>query len=395
MAHMLEDYLAFARGDSGEQSEATDIAALLEQLQADSERNGHKTTVSFYGPPLVLVRPAAFMRCLAIRLQCGALRRPIAITGHRDHRWLTVTVDDDGPGIPADCARKCSSRSCGSTTRATRTKAAPDWGLPSRSISHARTAATSRSATARLAACAPPCACRCSSQAVMPAKAGIVPVLDQRLGAGRSRLTDRLIGGLFAGSLLRARLPAPRPRKAKESRHRSSSKPTSAGRARARGRAPPACAHDPDRRRRPRCAARERTAARALARASCRAGRRRRCRRRSASMCCERTARPLSASASPGLRARRAHQRAHRRLVRRQRLDAAHQHVEQPLARRLLGHVGIAPASTLRSMRLHVRREDRKRRAELAAAVRRARRRRAPRSRRSRSPRTASRRAAP
>ena len=26
----------------------------------------------------------------------------IAITGHRDHRYLTVTVDDDGPGIPAE-----------------------------------------------------------------------------------------------------------------------------------------------------------------------------------------------------------------------------------------------------------------------------------------------------
>ena len=24
----------------------------------------------------------------------------MAIAGHRDHRWLTVTVDDDGPGIP-------------------------------------------------------------------------------------------------------------------------------------------------------------------------------------------------------------------------------------------------------------------------------------------------------
>ena len=26
----------------------------------------------------------------------------IAITGHRDHRYMTVTVDDDGPGIPAN-----------------------------------------------------------------------------------------------------------------------------------------------------------------------------------------------------------------------------------------------------------------------------------------------------
>ena len=23
------------------------------------------------------------------------------VTGHRDHRYLTVTVDDDGPGIPS------------------------------------------------------------------------------------------------------------------------------------------------------------------------------------------------------------------------------------------------------------------------------------------------------
>jgi two-component system, OmpR family, osmolarity sensor histidine kinase EnvZ len=27
--------------------------------------------------------------------------RTITISGHRDHRWLTITVDDDGPGIPA------------------------------------------------------------------------------------------------------------------------------------------------------------------------------------------------------------------------------------------------------------------------------------------------------
>ena len=29
-------------------------------------------------------------------------RSSIAITGHRDHRYLSVTVDDDGPGIPAN-----------------------------------------------------------------------------------------------------------------------------------------------------------------------------------------------------------------------------------------------------------------------------------------------------
>ena len=102
MAGMLEAYLAFARGDLGEQPAPTDIAAMLEELKADTERHGHQATVAFHGPPQVTVRPAAFKRCLA-NLVSNATRfaSAVAIAGHRDHRWLTVTVDDDGPGIPA------------------------------------------------------------------------------------------------------------------------------------------------------------------------------------------------------------------------------------------------------------------------------------------------------
>jgi len=101
MARMLEAYLAFASGDSGEQAAPTDMADFLDELRADAERHGHKTTVVFHGPPIVTVRSAAFKRCLA-NLVSNAARfaSGIAITGHRDHRCLTVTVDDDGPGIP-------------------------------------------------------------------------------------------------------------------------------------------------------------------------------------------------------------------------------------------------------------------------------------------------------
>jgi two-component system, OmpR family, osmolarity sensor histidine kinase EnvZ len=101
MGRMLEAYLAFARGDGGEQSAATDMEAFLEELRADAERDGHQTAVVFHGYPVVTVRPNALKRCLA-NLVSNAARHAdsIAITGHRDHRWLTVTVDDDGPGIP-------------------------------------------------------------------------------------------------------------------------------------------------------------------------------------------------------------------------------------------------------------------------------------------------------
>jgi two-component system osmolarity sensor histidine kinase EnvZ len=101
MARMLEAYLAFARGDSGETSAPTDMAEFLEELRIDAERHGHTTSVVFHGPPVVTVRPAAFKRCLSNLVSNAARFAPsIAISGHRDHRYLTVTVDDDGPGIP-------------------------------------------------------------------------------------------------------------------------------------------------------------------------------------------------------------------------------------------------------------------------------------------------------
>jgi two-component system osmolarity sensor histidine kinase EnvZ len=79
------------------------MTAALEELRGDAERNGHCATVSFHGLPVVIIKPASFKRCLG-NLISNAARHgsKIAITGHRDHRYLTVTIDDDGPGIPAD-----------------------------------------------------------------------------------------------------------------------------------------------------------------------------------------------------------------------------------------------------------------------------------------------------
>jgi two-component system, OmpR family, osmolarity sensor histidine kinase EnvZ len=101
MSGMLEDYLAFARGDSGEHAQPTDMTLALEELRSDAERNGHSASVAFRGLPVVIVKPASFKRCLA-NLVSNAARHgeTISIVGHRDHRYLTVTVDDDGPGIP-------------------------------------------------------------------------------------------------------------------------------------------------------------------------------------------------------------------------------------------------------------------------------------------------------
>ena len=103
MQRMLEAYLAFARGDAGEAAEATDIGALLEELKADAERQGHPAQIIVSGETSVIVRPDAFKRCLS-NLVSNACRygNRIEISAERDARFLTVHVDDDGPGIPAD-----------------------------------------------------------------------------------------------------------------------------------------------------------------------------------------------------------------------------------------------------------------------------------------------------
>jgi two-component system osmolarity sensor histidine kinase EnvZ len=103
MQRMLEAYLAFARGDAGEQATPTDIGALLEDLKADAERHGHTTEISMSGEHTVKVRADALKRCL-FNLVSNAQRHGdrIAIEAACDTRFLTFNVDDDGPGIPPE-----------------------------------------------------------------------------------------------------------------------------------------------------------------------------------------------------------------------------------------------------------------------------------------------------
>ena len=103
MNRMLEGYLAFARGDLGEATVATDMAALLAELGETARVSGLDAEVTFAGDPIVHVRPQSLKRCIA-NLVANAVRHGtrVAIAGDHTDALLTVTVDDDGPGIPAE-----------------------------------------------------------------------------------------------------------------------------------------------------------------------------------------------------------------------------------------------------------------------------------------------------
>jgi two-component system, OmpR family, osmolarity sensor histidine kinase EnvZ len=101
MQMMLEAYLAFARGDGDEEAVPTDIPELLRSIAADADRAGFEVGSSFTGDPLVTVRPNAFKRLVG-NLVGNACRHAdrIDVTARHAVDWLTITVDDDGPGVP-------------------------------------------------------------------------------------------------------------------------------------------------------------------------------------------------------------------------------------------------------------------------------------------------------
>jgi two-component system osmolarity sensor histidine kinase EnvZ len=103
MQRMLEAYMAFVKGDGGETSVETDVAALVASVAKSLDRKGKNIESAGLENVAARVKPNAFRRLLS-NLIGNAVRyadRVKVETRMRDG-FLEVIVDDDGPGIPAD-----------------------------------------------------------------------------------------------------------------------------------------------------------------------------------------------------------------------------------------------------------------------------------------------------
>lgn len=101
MQAMLEAYLAFARGEGDEESVPTDIAEMMRAIEIEADRAGFTVRQTFEGAPLVIVRPNAFKRAVGnlVGNACRYAER-VEVTARHARGYLTVTIDDDGPGVP-------------------------------------------------------------------------------------------------------------------------------------------------------------------------------------------------------------------------------------------------------------------------------------------------------
>ena len=101
MQRMLEAYMAFVRGDGGETAEDVALADPIRAAARVAEREPGQINVVIPEGLKARVKPNAFRRLLGNIIGNAARHgKHVSVAAALAGRQLTVTVDDDGPGIP-------------------------------------------------------------------------------------------------------------------------------------------------------------------------------------------------------------------------------------------------------------------------------------------------------
>jgi len=103
MEHMLEGYLAFARGEGTEKPTPSNLTQLIEGVVSQARRNGGQ--IDFHGEEDITLplRPNAFKRSIT-NIVDNAIRfaNHVSVRVRQREDCAEVLIDDDGPGIPED-----------------------------------------------------------------------------------------------------------------------------------------------------------------------------------------------------------------------------------------------------------------------------------------------------
>ena len=103
MDRMIGGYLAFARGEGMEQAIPVNLASILDDVAAGARRAGTRLDLDVPADLTLKLRADAMRRAIT-NLVDNASRhaRRVVLAAVPQGRSVQVTVDDDGPGIPAD-----------------------------------------------------------------------------------------------------------------------------------------------------------------------------------------------------------------------------------------------------------------------------------------------------
>ena len=104
MEHMIDEYLAFARGQGGEAVEVVGIRGLIEEVSEGAARAGADVEVAADAALSASVRPNALKRALSNLVMNAAVHSDrVQVAAYaRPSGGVEILIDDDGPGIPPE-----------------------------------------------------------------------------------------------------------------------------------------------------------------------------------------------------------------------------------------------------------------------------------------------------
>lgn len=105
MERMIEAYLSFMRGEGDEQRAQVSLRDMVEKLKSDFRRQGHELDVTYNARDDYMVdcRQNVTERALAnIIGNAFKYGKDVSLSLTREENGIVITVDDAGPGIPAE-----------------------------------------------------------------------------------------------------------------------------------------------------------------------------------------------------------------------------------------------------------------------------------------------------
>jgi len=101
MEHMIDEYLAFARGEAGEERQSVVIRSLLAAAAEDARRAGAVVEVDAPAELTASIRPLAFKRALTnLAGNAAAHGDTVRLSARPIGDGIEIVIEDDGPGIP-------------------------------------------------------------------------------------------------------------------------------------------------------------------------------------------------------------------------------------------------------------------------------------------------------
>lgn len=103
MEYMLEEYLAFARGEGTEKPEVSSIGKLIEEVIERSRTGESHIDLHLEEELFVAVRPNALKRAVTNLIENAArYGQNVQVRAGRRDEYVEIAIDDDGPGVPQD-----------------------------------------------------------------------------------------------------------------------------------------------------------------------------------------------------------------------------------------------------------------------------------------------------